>query len=74
MGKYVELDKDRVVLLYEKFGTIADVSISMSCSKARVKAILLEKGVEIIQHDRSKWNKDPFKISRECIGGYQYVK
>ena len=70
----IEIDKDKVVRLYEKFGTIADVSISMSCSKARVKETLLERGIEIKQHARSKWYKDPFRLNKEFRGGRQDVR
>lgn len=57
--KAIEIDKDRVVQLYEKYGTMNDVAIRMSCTAIKVKGILVEKGIEIKQHDRSEWNKSP---------------
>lgn len=57
--KTIEIDKDKVVRLYEKFGTMREVSISMCCTPAKVKEVLVEKGIEIKQHDRSDWNKNP---------------
>jgi hypothetical protein len=48
MGKKTpEIDKDNVVRLYEKFGTMSRTALSAGCDHKKVKQILIEKGIEI---------------------------
>lgn len=62
--KFTEIDKDRIVMLYAKFGVMNDVAISMSCSPAKIKNVLVERGIKIKQHRHKTWNKDPFMIDK----------
>ena len=50
MAKYIEVDKDNIVRLYKKFGTVNRVILSSGCSAIKVKKILAEKGIEIKPH------------------------
>jgi hypothetical protein len=59
--KPIEIDKDRVVELYAKFGTINRTVLSAGCSAAKVKEILIERGVEIKPYIPKRFNINSIK-------------
>ncbi|QLY79206.1 hypothetical protein [Clostridium intestinale] len=45
--KKTVLNKDRVIELYNKYGSMTRTSLSLGCSNATLKKFLIENGIEI---------------------------
>lgn len=61
MGKKI-YDVDKVVQLYEKYGTLSGVSMRTGYATGTVKKILQEQGVELKKYIPPRWNiKETYK-------------
>lgn len=56
MGKKIEIDVNRAITLYEKYGTLARTALSLDCSPTHLKKVLVNAGVEIKPYKAEKWN------------------
>lgn len=56
MPKYKSIDVERAIELYNKYGSINRAALSMDCSAAKLKRVLVENGVELKKHKPPRLN------------------
>jgi predicted HTH domain antitoxin len=56
MAKVKMIDKNRAIELYEKYGSMNRAALSLGCSPAKLKQILLENEIEIKQYKAPRWD------------------
>lgn len=50
------IDKNRAIELYEKYGSMNRAALSLGCSPAKLKQILVENGIKIKKYKAPRWN------------------
>lgn len=56
MGKRANIEVNRAIELYEKYGSLNRAALSLSCSPVTLKKLLIENGVEIKKYTPKHWD------------------
>jgi DNA invertase Pin-like site-specific DNA recombinase len=56
MSKKLFIDKENVIRLYKKYGTLSAVAMRTGHGSLTVKKILVENGIELNKYVPPRWN------------------